>query len=114
MNTIAHEVIKRRARWKRYYRKHPERMKARRIAAQQRNATLVDSFKTQCVRCGNSDPRVLDFHHLTGVNKDKGVATLRVAGYSRARILAEIAKCEILCANCHRVTHWEHRYDHKH
>jgi hypothetical protein len=97
-----------RARNRKHYRAHPEKMKARRIESQIKNAALVDSFKTKCIRCGNADQRVLDFHHLH--DKDKGVATLRVAGYSKARILKEISKCVVLCANCHRIQHWEERH----
>ena len=98
-----------RARNRKYYRNHLDKMKNRREASQIVNAALVDSYKTRCQRCGNDDKRVLDFHHLHG--KDKGVATLRVAGYSRKRIVAEIEKCIVLCANCHRIVHWEERQE---
>ena len=97
----------RKATWRAYYRRYPERSKARRIASQKSNADYVDSFKISCIRCGNNDKRVLDFHHRGG--KLKGVATLRVAGYSKKMLLAEIEKCDCVCANCHRVIHWESR-----
>jgi len=38
------------------------------------------------------------------------VATLRVAGYSLKRIALEIAKCIVLCANCHRIVHWDEEH----
>jgi uracil phosphoribosyltransferase len=53
-----------------------------------------------CEHCGESDVRVLEFHH-TG-DKDMAVAAMVSAGYSIERIEAEINKCTILCANCHR------------
>ncbi len=53
-----------------------------------------------CSSCGESDPRVLEFHHKFG--KDMEVSALVSGGYSIERILAEIAKCDVLCANCHR------------
>jgi len=59
-----------------------------------------------CVSCGNPDHRVLDFHHPND-DKFKGVAALLGQGYSIAMLMTEVAKCEVLCANCHRVEHSE-------
>ena len=53
-----------------------------------------------CVECGESNPVVLEFHHLSG--KDKAIAELTHAGVSIAKIQEELAKCQVLCANCHR------------
>lgn len=52
-----------------------------------------------CVDCGNKDPLVLEFDHVRG-SKSANVAKL-LGGYSLEKILEEIAKCEIRCANCH-------------
>jgi len=53
-----------------------------------------------CIECGESDPVVLEFHHRH--EKDKPISVLTAAGYSIATIQAEIDKCDVLCANCHR------------
>jgi hypothetical protein len=53
-----------------------------------------------CVDCGEDDSRVLQFDHVRGV-KHGDVAQMVISGYSWNRILEEIAKCEIVCANCH-------------
>jgi len=51
-----------------------------------------------CVDCGERDPVVLDFHHLHG----KTFNINRAYQCSIKRILEELAKCVLLCANCHR------------
>lgn len=55
-----------------------------------------------CEICGNEDYRVLEFHHLS--NKDNNIADMLT--YSKDRILEEITKCKVLCANCHRIEHF--------
>lgn len=53
-----------------------------------------------CVDCGNSDLRVLDFDHVRGT-KFKGVAIMANSSYSWNKIEEEIAKCDVVCRNCH-------------
>lgn len=60
-----------------------------------------------CRRCGITDPRVLDFHHLDPATKAFSIGTAK--GHSREALEAEIAKCEVLCSNCHRIEHAEER-----
>ncbi len=54
-----------------------------------------------CVDCGETDIRVLEFDHVRG---DKTLTIARLLDYatSWATIEAEITKCEVRCANCHR------------
>jgi len=59
----------------------------------------------RCIKCGESDFRVLDFHHKTN-NKTDCVADLVRNGLSKKNILKEIQKCDILCSNCHRKLHY--------
>lgn len=55
-----------------------------------------------CTDCGyNANPVALDFDHLPGSVKKYRVCTM--AGMRRELIDAEIAKCEVVCANCHRI-----------
>jgi hypothetical protein len=62
-----------------------------------------------CKHCGNTDVRVLDFHHVDKSSKEASADTMVKQGWSKERILGELAKCETLCANCHRIHHWEER-----
>ncbi len=55
-----------------------------------------------CVDCGESNPVVLEFDHRVGVNKVERVSQMVTSGYSLERIIAEIEKCDVRCANCHR------------
>lgn len=54
-----------------------------------------------CVDCGDGDPVVLDFDHRDPSTKRNEVARL-AATKSWPQVLAEIAKCDVRCANCHR------------
>lgn len=54
-----------------------------------------------CVDCGEADPVVLDFDHVRGVKK-AGVGRMIAGTHSMAVLFAEIAKCDVRCANCHR------------
>lgn len=58
---------------------------------------LSDKF---CADCGENDPIVLEFDHLR--DKEASVSKLIQWGAKIETIEAEIAKCEIRCANCHR------------
>lgn len=54
------------------------------------------------VDCGyNANPVALDFDHLPGTEKRYRLAVMY--GMRRELIDAEIAKCEVVCANCHRI-----------
>lgn len=54
-----------------------------------------------CIKCGEADPMVLDFHHIKGIKKF-AIARAISAGYGLKTILKEIAKCVVVCANRHR------------
>jgi hypothetical protein len=68
------------------------------------NKQLIYDYlsKHPCVDCGCTDIRCLEFDHVRG-NKSAGIAQMLHDAISWATIEAEIAKCEVRCANCHRI-----------
>lgn len=64
-----------------------------------------------CEKCGVKHPAVIHFHHRDGEIKVGEVGRMANSNLNKQVILLEIAKCDILCANCHAIWHYEH--DHK-
>lgn len=97
-------VCQRRTETERYRPARKEYLKEARKKSRRRNGLFVQEFLKgrSCVDCGEADPIVLEFDHVDPDTKDQGVANLVSRGCSIARIEAEIAKCVIRCANCHR------------
>lgn len=58
-----------------------------------------------CDNCDVSDPICLDFHHTD--SKKREVSHLISFGHPLLEIQREIERCRLLCANCHRVLHFE-------
>jgi len=55
-----------------------------------------------CVDCGETDPLVLQFDHRDGTEKIDAIGSM-ISRSSWTTFLAEVAKCDVRCANCHRV-----------
>jgi hypothetical protein len=92
---------------RRYYARNAasERLRTRgrktRVRADNRARVLQHLLTHPCIDCGESNPIVLEFHHVRGKKRD-AVAYL-VRSHEWRTVAAEIAKCEVLCANCHRI-----------
>lgn len=62
-----------------------------------------------CTDCGQRfPPYVMQFDHVRGT-KVKSVSAL-LLDCNKAKLLAEIDKCELVCANCHAVRTWARRH----
>ena len=74
--------------------------KKKRVAFQEWKATL------SCAKCGFSHVAALDFHHTDTSIKDGIISELvRQGRFKKAK--EEVEKCIVLCANCHRIHHYE-------
>lgn len=88
-----------------YYRNLDEAQKTR-IKKQLDNhlainrSEILKRFATGCSDCDERDIKVLEFDHVKGT-KAGNIATLMRSGSLR-RLMIELDKCEVVCANCHR------------
>lgn len=72
-------------------------------------ATILNEIKTSrgCARCGyNANPVALDFDHIDRSTKSFDIGRMR-SKTSIEKLLAEVDKCQVLCANCHRIKTFE-------
>ncbi len=106
-------------RGKRSRKKHRDRYEAGIAAWRQknRNKILEDTKKRHrertellaeyklakgCVRCGYREhPHALQFDHLSEFKKRADVSSMK--NWSLDVLWAEIAKCQVVCANCHAI-----------
>ena len=111
------DVEKRRQQWRSWYERNknnPEHRKRVKDFDNQRRKKLhewVLEIKSEmgCKKCGVKHPAVLDFHHRDPAEKVCEVSTMGHRSLSKKKILEEIAKCDVYCANCHRILHWEEK-----
>lgn len=84
-------------------------LKRRKDRAYQKQVRWITEYKVTrgCARCPERHPGVLDFHH-EGEGKEHNVSNM-VGHTSLVKIQAEIAKCSVLCSNCHRKHHWDEK-----
>ena len=77
------------------YKRHLNRQKA------------LELCGTSCVKCGINDPDVLIFHHID--QSTKSFELSRAWEKNWDELVIELAKCELLCHNCH----YKHRINEK-
>lgn len=80
--------------------------KSHRLTHKRKNIEMVRDIKESnpCMDCGNSFPYpAMQFDHRPGTEKLGNVATMVSQNQSRKKILDEIAKCDLVCANCHSI-----------
>jgi len=81
--------------------KDPEKIKACNRELVRKRRAFIASLKNQpCTDCGvQYPPYVMQFDHKPGHKKVANIA--KMMSYQLERVLSEIAKCDIVCANCH-------------
>ena len=79
------------------------RVRADTVRRRDKLAEFVNGFKRRpCADCGGEfPPYLMDFDHVSGEKLDD-ICGMRMRTVSREAIRAEIEKCEVVCATCHR------------
>ena len=80
----------------------------RRRVREETRREIIELCGGQCVNCGleydGKNAAVFDFHHRDPSTKETSVSAA-INSKSKAVTIREAKKCDILCANCHRIHH---------
>lgn len=96
------------------YEERKKELEARIAAYSQRDKLKTREAKSKCIeylggkckRCNHTYPNcVYDFHHRDPKQKEILVSRLMKSNWDV--IKRELDKCDLLCSNCHRITHYE-------
>ena len=96
---------------KEYQQKHHQRTKKKKRKQQNQLKDKRQIFNLEemqrrggkCAKCGFSDIRALDWHHLDPNEKVNSISEMIRDRVSMDKLQAELDKCELICANCHRI-----------
>lgn len=100
------KTCKKRTYQARYAAKHraSESLRSRTTKQKRKNELSALKLADGCALCGyNKSAKALHYHHRDPADKEFCVADSVM--YAWSRITAEIAKCDVLCANCHAEQH---------
>ena len=97
---------------KKHYQSHKEEARQKKARQRERMKQLIREQKDiPCTDCGERYPDyIMEFDHLEPAVKGQRPCDLISLGSPR-RILEEIAKCEVVCANCHAIRTWKRRHN---
>lgn len=88
---------------KRHYHANKAYYKRKAVKRRQEKRDAFAKIKESmpCTDCGKYYPAcVMDFDHVKGTKK---FSISRILDWSPAKLNKELSKCEIVCANCHRI-----------
>ncbi|MFH2118304.1 MAG: hypothetical protein ABII10_01020, partial [Candidatus Paceibacterota bacterium] len=78
--------------------------KRNKIIKQKKQEFIEDYLKKHpCIDCGETNILVLEFDHRDRENKKNDIADIVKQKLSFVKLIKEISKCEVRCANCHRI-----------
>jgi hypothetical protein len=94
---------------KKYYQKNKKAFHNRITKYKNAVREWVEEYKakSKCCVCGENHPATLDFHHKDPTQKDFSISRGGHSIRSLKKVKEEVAKCEIICSNCHRKLHWK-------
>lgn len=106
LNSICRECSIKRS--KRYYNENREHHKTvigernKQTFKEQREKLFNYLKEHPCVDCGLTNPIVLEFDHKNSSEKEYNVSKM-IGNFGWPKIVKEINKCDVRCANCHRL-----------
>lgn len=97
-----------------WYAKHREYKKQKVIERRRESRKWYEEYKftLKCKKCGMNHPACLTFHHRDAKEKELAISrAISSACWCKERVLKEIAKCDVLCFNCHFILHYDEKND---
>jgi hypothetical protein len=87
----------------------PQRRTYARTRVHKLKEALIHAAGGKCECCGlpfTGCSALFDFHHRDPSQKEFSLNNRTLNAYGIVRIRNEAKKCSLLCANCHRMVHW--------
>lgn len=88
---------------------NPDKVKENNRKVREASQKWWNEYKShlKCIKCGENHPACLEFHHRNPEEKEMNISHYSRGGWlSRRKLLEEVEKCDVLCANCHRKEHY--------
>jgi hypothetical protein len=92
----------------RYYQENKTRLRLEQKNQRSKLRRLIEELKSvPCTDCGILYPTyIMDFDHCRGTKSFTISVHLSTKNPTESTLRAEIAKCDVVCANCHRHRTW--------
>ena len=95
---------------KQYRTENGERLAEERTEKRSRRKRITTAIKLAigCIECGyHEHSSALHFDHVNPDTKLFSIANSRIVMGDIMKLLDEVEKCQVLCANCHAIKTWE-------
>jgi len=94
---------------KEYYQKNKEKINKKNKKYAKDYCQWFNNYKKtlKCENCPENRWWVLDFHHRDSDKKKYIISDMITNHMNKNKVLKEIKKCIVLCANCHRDLHYK-------
>lgn len=113
---MAYKTKKQKAYAKQHYLQNKEKYAARDKRRKDKLRKFVRRYKmlstVVCLDCGESRWQCLEFHHRNPKEKSDMIVQMITDRVTIEKLKEEIKKCDVLCANCHRVRHYNKEDSH--
>ena len=99
------KLVNRTAKRQEWYSQNKETiLEKQRAKKRERKLQAIEYLGGVCKKCGGEfHPAVYEFHHRNPAEKDRDPSKLLQLKWEK--VTEELDKCDLLCANCHRIEH---------